>query len=106
MTVFTSDVAVIDAGEGPVRIVGLFMPALGLATTLPGALRGAGDTRVMLLISLLALWIVRVPLALVLGFWAGFGLAGIWAAAGINYVVLGTVALARFVSGRWLIVSV
>lgn len=106
MAVFTSDVAVIDAGEVPVRIMGLFMPVLGLATTLPGALRGSGDTRAMLLISLLGLWVARIPLAIVLGFWAGFGLAGIWTATGINYVVVGTVALARFASGRWLKISV
>ena len=77
------------------------MPIVGLATILPGALRGAGDTRVMLLISLLALWTIRVPLALSLGIVLGFGLTGLWIGAGINYLAIAAASLARFASGRW-----
>ena len=101
MSVFTTDPAVLDAGELPVRTIALFMPVVGLATTMPGALRGAGDTRAMLLISLLALWIIRVPLALGLGLFGGFGLTGLWIGAGVNYLTIAAASLARFASGRW-----
>ena len=98
---FTTDTAVLDAAELPVRTIALFMPVVGVATTMPGALRGAGDTRAMLLISLLALWIIRVPLALGLGLFGGFGLTGLWIGAGINYLTIAAASLARFASGRW-----
>ena len=98
---FTPDPAVLDAAELPVRTIALFMPVVGVATTMPGALRGAGDTRAMLLISLLALWIIRVPLALGLGLFGGFGLTGLWIGAGINYLTIAAASLARFASGRW-----
>ena len=101
LAVFTSDIAVIDAGETPLRVIGFFIPAIGLGTTLPGALRGAGDTRAMLLISLVTLWVIRVPLAIILGLVAGFGLTGLWIGAGINYIVLAIAAVVRFKSGRW-----
>ncbi len=106
LAVFTQDPAVIDVGEPTVRMTGLFMPVVGLATTIPGALRGAGDTRAVLLFSVLALWVVRVPLALALGPWAGLGLMGMWLAAGINYVVMAAVAAWRFASGRWLTIRI
>ena len=98
---FTTDPAVLDAAELPVRTIALFMPVVGVATTLPGALRGAGDTRAMLLISLLALWVIRVPLALGLGLFGGFGLTGMWIGAGVNYLTIAGASLARFASGRW-----
>ena len=101
MSVFTTDPAVLDAGELPVRTIGLFMPVVGLATIMPSALRGAGDTRAMLLISLLALWTIRVPLALVLGVVLGFGLTGLWIGAGVNYITIAVASLVRFASGRW-----
>ena len=101
LSAFTTDPAVLDAAELPVRTVALFMPVVGLATTMPGALRGAGDTRAMLLISLLALWVIRVPLALGLGLLGGFGLTGMWIGAGINYLTIAAASLARFASGRW-----
>ena len=101
LSTFTTDLAVLDAAELPVRTVALFMPLVGIATTMPGALRGAGDTRAMLLISLLALWIIRVPLALGLGLVLGFGLTGMWIGAGVNYVTIAIASLIRFASGRW-----
>ncbi len=101
LSTFTTDPAVLDAAELPVRTVALFMPLVGVATTMPGALRGAGDTRAMLLISLLALWIIRVPLALSLGLVFGFGLTGMWIGAGVNYVTIAIASLVRFTSGRW-----
>ncbi len=100
-SVFTNDIAVIDTAETPLRVIGFFIPAIGLATTLPGALRGAGDTRAMLLISLFSLWAVRVPISIVLGLVCGFGLTGLWIGAGVNYIVLSITAIVRFASGRW-----
>ena len=101
LSTFTTDPDVLDAAELPVRTIALFMPFVGLATTMPGALRGAGDTRAMLLISLVALWIIRVPLALGLGIFLGFGLTGMWIGAGVNYLAIATASLIRFASGRW-----
>ena len=99
--IFTSAAPVIDIAEAPVRIIGLFMPVVGLSLVIPGALRGAGDTRATFVISLIALWLVRVPLALTLGIWAGLGLPGIWLAGGLQYTVFAALSLIRFCSGRW-----
>ena len=101
VSIFTSAAPVIDIAEAPVRIIGLFMPVVGLSLVIPGALRGAGDTRATFVISLIALWLVRVPLALTLGIWAGLGLPGIWLAGGLQYTVFAALSLIRFRSGRW-----
>lgn len=43
-----------------------------------GALRGIKDTRVPMGITLVAYWLVGMPMAAGLAFWAGWGPAGIW----------------------------
>ena len=99
--IFTSESAVVDVAEASVRVIGLFMPAVGLSLAIPGALRGAGDVRATLVISLIALWLVRVPFAFTLGIWAGLGLPGIWLAGGLQYAAVAGLSLLRFLSGRW-----
>jgi len=45
-----------------------------------GSLRGAGDTRFTLLVSLMASWGLLVPLSVTLGYYAGLGAVGAWVA--------------------------
>ncbi len=101
MAVFTSDPAVIDAGETPLRIIAAALPLYGPANTFSGVLRGAGDTRAMFAIGLAGLWVARLPLALILGVWIGLGLAGIWLAVAADFLVRAVASYARFASGKW-----
>ncbi|MEN0109558.1 MAG: MATE family efflux transporter [Planctomycetota bacterium] len=95
------------------RIISLAMLPLAIGMVLSGALRGAGDTRWPLAITLLSFCTVRIPLAAYLAYDAvplpyvgevaglGWGAAGAWTAAAIE---LGTRALlftARFAQGGW-----
>jgi Na+-driven multidrug efflux pump len=76
-------------------------------------LRGAGDTRVPVLITAFGMFVVRLPLAYLLtfhqldlgpwGVWpgAGMGLLGAWTAMFVDLAVRGLFLLARFASGRW-----
>jgi putative MATE family efflux protein len=91
------------------RIVALSLPALGAAQTLMGVLRGSGDTKITPLISLTAMYAVRIPLALLMAFsnlggsglGLGMGQDGIWWAWTISAFVEAALAGARFLSGRW-----
>ena len=57
MTLFTSDVAVIDAGISGLRVISLAMPALAIMFVQAGGMRGAGDTRTPMLIFSAGVWV-------------------------------------------------
>lgn len=95
------------------RIVSVSMPFLAIAMVASGALRGSGDTRVPLFITLFGFLAVRIPLAYWLA-WAeiplpvggsveGWGLAavGAWYAMVADLIVRGTLLAARFLEGSW-----
>lgn len=92
-----------------VSILSLCLPGLGLGLTMMGALRGSGDTVSLALISLGAMYFVRLPLAVFLAFeniggtglGLGWGLSGIWWAMTISVYVEAFIAWLRFRTGRW-----
>lgn len=97
-----AQVAVVDAGVPVLRLVAFAMPALAAQIIFTASLRGAGDTRVPVLITWLGFLGVRIPLAYVLtGSSVGLGLFGAWIAMTADIWVRGLCLAARFASGRW-----
>jgi putative MATE family efflux protein len=104
---------IVEAGVPVLQLVAFAQPALASCNVFTAALRGAGDTRVPVLISWLGFFVVRIPLAYLLtqssvdlgplgtvrG--AGLGLFGAWLAMTADLFVRGLIFLARFASGRW-----
>jgi putative MATE family efflux protein len=96
------------------KIVAISCPALGLLMVMLGALRGAGDTRLSLAITLIGLVGVRLPGACLLA-WdqvpipftslvipgAGLGVAGAWTAMVTDVILRSLLAVARFAEGGW-----
>lgn len=103
---FTSDPAVVEAGRLPLRIMAVAQPILASTMIFNGGLRGAGDTRWVLVASMIGVWGVRVPLAYVLVKVLGMGLEGAWAAMAVDQAVRGSLAFARFRSGHWQTIKV
>jgi putative MATE family efflux protein len=99
--IFTNDQQVIDAGVGALAIIGIAQPAQAVIFTLGGALRGAGDTRFPLLATIVNWFVVRLPLAYLLAFPLGLGLAGVWAGIAADYFVRAGLLAWRFNSGGW-----
>lgn len=98
---FIADPEVVAQGAAVLRIVGLAQPGLALAMVAAGALRGAGDTRWTLLITLGGVWLVRLPLTYYLVMKAGWGLTGAWMAMSTDLWLRGLSMLLRFVNGGW-----
>jgi Na+-driven multidrug efflux pump len=92
----------VEAGVPVLRLVAFAMPGLAAAIVLTGALRGAGDVRVPLLITWIGFLCIRIPLAYALtrpG--VGLGLLGAWLAMLIDIWVRGLIIVWRFAVGRW-----
>jgi Na+-driven multidrug efflux pump len=100
-SLFTDDPEALRLGTFWVRAIVIAMPAIALHFSAAGALRGAGDTRWPLVVSFAGLWLVRIPLALLLGFTLGFGMIGVWAAYIIEYYLRAIVTVWRFAGGSW-----
>ena len=54
---------------------------------LAGSLRGAGETRSVLLAAIVGGWVVRIPLAVGLGVWAGQGIYLVWLTMVLDWIV-------------------
>ena len=71
MRLFSQDPAVIDAGVQYLNRVLPFYAMLGTIFILNGALRGAGETFVPMIGSLISMWLARVPAAYILAHYFG-----------------------------------
>lgn len=92
---------VIDIGRKLLFIFGLAMPGLAVSLALGGALRGAGDTRAVLVIMAGSTWIVRLVPAYLLAITFGFGVPGAWTAAVMDISTRALLMAGRFRQGRW-----
>ena len=60
-------------------------------------LRGIQDTRVPMLIAVLSYWVIGVPTAYALAFWADFGGVGVWSGLAVGLAVAAVLMTMRFV---------
>lgn len=76
---------------------------IGLASymVLSGALRGAGDTRSPLWVSIGGIFLFRVPLVYLLAIVWGWGLAGVWIGTVIDWSGRAVIAAYFYLKGRW-----
>lgn len=99
MGFFTSDEAVIQIGSQYLRIVSAFYLAFTSMFIVGGVMRGAGDTIVPMFITLFALWVVRIPLAIVLS--RKMGETGIWWSIPIAWVTGLILSYLYYSTGKW-----
>ncbi len=98
---FTSDEAVIDLGTVFLKIVALLQVPLALTMVLAGSLRGAGDTRFIMIATTIGMWGVRIPIAFVAGYWLTMGVFYVWLAMIADWTLRMVLMLWRYRSERW-----
>ncbi|MCZ6635670.1 MAG: MATE family efflux transporter [bacterium] len=101
MAVFTDAPQVIQIGSFYLYAIVLAEPFMGAARVSGGALRGAGDTMPALIYTLISQWCIRLPVAWVLAFWAGYDTNGIWAALIVFSVIQGFLTVRKYAQGEW-----
>ncbi|MCX7822130.1 MAG: MATE family efflux transporter [Syntrophobacterales bacterium] len=84
-----------------IRINTAFYPLLVMSIVFGGAIQGAGDTKGAMKIILLAVWLVRVPLAGILSILLSWGAEGIWWAMGFSMALQGVSMFLRFRGSAW-----
>ncbi|HKL86731.1 MAG TPA: MATE family efflux transporter [Treponemataceae bacterium] len=97
---FNTDPGVLEAGSSYLRIIGPFFVVFSVLFMLNGVIRGAGESVLPLVSTLIAMWIVRVPAAF--AFSKLIGLNGVWWALPTGWIVGATVTFVYYRSGRWM----
>ena len=97
---FTDDPATISAGVLYLRIQALVAVFMGIEVVFQGGFNGSGDTVPPLIIGV-TFTAARLPLAWLLAWPLGMGIAGVWWAIAISTIVKGIVCWLWFRRGRW-----
>ncbi|MDX2414283.1 MAG: MATE family efflux transporter [Bacteroidales bacterium] len=100
MKAFTEDTEVIRIGNEYLTIVSLFYIIFAMMFMFSGVMRGAGETIVPMIFTLLSLWVVRIPVAWFLSDRMGSE-KGIWWSFPIGWAVGLILAWIYYSTGRW-----
>jgi putative MATE family efflux protein len=101
MGVLTNEAEVIRLGAIYLRLMALAQLPMQIAGVLNGALRGAGDTKAPMVIGGVGLWLVRLPLAWLLGVSFGLGIEGVWLAMTVDLFLRFGLSTFRYYRGPW-----
>lgn len=118
LKLFIKETAVIAVGITAIPLMAINQMALNFTIVMSGALRGAGDTRNIMIITVARLWLVFVPFSWffimdwnkpgedawyteILSFIGGKGVAGVWYAEMLSFLIFSLVVFFRFRGKKW-----
>lgn len=99
--IFNSDPGVVRIGAGYLLIVSPFHVFAALGIVFGRALNGAGDSVTPMIFTVVSLWLLQAPLAIVFSRLWDSPTQGIWWAISIVMVVHGLLTAAWFETGKW-----
>jgi putative MATE family efflux protein len=102
----SSDATTIGYTISYLRINAIAEPMLAISMVLSGALQGAGDTQVSMWISLVAQWLIRLPLAWLLALHFHLGPQGAWISMTTSMYCLAILMTLRYQSKAWIKIQV
>lgn len=103
---FTSEAAVIEIGKSALQIICLGYIAFSYGMVLGQAFNGAGDTKTPMWISLIAFWIVQIPLSYLFAVTFDWKSDGVFYCIAIAHSLYAIIAIIVFRRGKWKLVEV
>lgn len=100
MKLFTNDAEVIRIGNDYLIIVGSFYLAFSAMFTVIGMMRGAGATLIPMFITIVTLWVIRIPLSIFLS-GGEMGVSGVWWAVPISWIFGAIASYVYYLTGKW-----
>ncbi|MCL4507012.1 MAG: MATE family efflux transporter [Chloroflexi bacterium] len=98
---FGASPAILGLATMAVQLSALEQPFIALQNIFGGALRGAGDTRSPMVVSLVGVFFFRITTVYLLAVMLGLGLAGVWIGTAIDWAGRSTVMYLMYKRGRW-----
>jgi Na+-driven multidrug efflux pump len=99
VSLFTNDPEVVHIGKDYLYIVSPFYVVFASLFVMMGLLRGAGDTITSMIITIISLWLIRIPASYVLS--VKFGTIGIWWGIPVAWIIGLTFSYFYYKTGRW-----
>lgn len=103
---FSRDARVIGLAASYLRVNALGEPFLAFSIVLGGALQGAGDTRFQAVVSVVTMWLLRLPATYWLCLGLGYGAQAAWWTMAVTTALQGLAIAAWWQRGRWKSVDV
>lgn len=101
MLLFTQDGPVVALGARYLFIVGSSYILFSTMFINNGVMRGAGDAFIPMINTLLALWLIRIPAALILSGPLGLGTDGLWLSVPAGWIMGVIFSTWYYAGGRW-----
>ena len=99
MGLFTKDRDVIRIGAEYLRIASVFYIIYALQEVIQGLAIGCGNTLLLMISTITAMWVVRVPLVFLMS--SRFGIEGIWYSIPVGWFVAMIFTNSYYLSGKW-----
>ena len=93
--------SVVQMGVEFIKVVSLTFGLMGAQLALVGALRGSGNTVESMLFTIIGVWIIQFPFALIFSEIEAFGYFGIWWSFPVSYVIPAIITFAWYSNGKW-----
>ncbi len=97
-----TDPAAIKESAVFIRHIAVSFGFMGILIVLVGAFRGAGKTKISMLLTLFSVWILRFPLAYFLSKYTSLGLRGIWLSYPLTNIITALLGLIILWKYHWL----
>jgi Na+-driven multidrug efflux pump len=96
---------VIDQCKIYIYIALISEPLMAWGVILGGGLNGAGDTMSVMLATSLTVWLIRLPLAYIIGIRTGCGAVAIWWAMNLSVLMQAVFITWRYFNKRWIVAA-
>lgn len=106
LSVFTNDQAVVDTSITTLMVAGFNQWLLSSIIILSGALRGAGDTKAVMFITIARLWLFQMPFNYLFILVLDLGVIGFWLAETVTFFIFIIVYLYRFKGKKWTTIKI
>ena len=95
------DTATIKESAVFIKSLSVSFGFLGILIVLMGAFRGAGKTKISMLLALFSVWLLRFPLAYYLGYHTGLKQFGIWISYPVTNILTAIAGLILLIKHHW-----
>ncbi len=101
LSIFTNDKSVVDISITTLMLAAFNQWILSSVIILSGALRGAGDTKAVMYITIIRLWLFQLPFSYLFILVLDLGIMGFWLSEILAFFIFVIVYLFRFKNKKW-----